>query len=356
MAVTWNTKWKWITGYSADSVEWCPVERFKHVLVCGTYQLEKKDEDAISGASSANQPKQKRLGRIYLFSINDETTHLSPIQEVDTAGILDQKWCYHTIKDYPVLAVVTSEGVTQLYRLVEENGTLNLLLWIENIVGGEALALSVDWSSNKSFMQEPNLVISDSSGTITVLQIVGDCLQKIGQWKSHSFEAWIAAYNYWNTDLFYSGGDDCLLKSYDIRIPEAVVINRSHEAGVTSIRNNVEVEHQLVTGSYDEKVRLWDLRQLKRCLSETDVNGGVWRLKWHPFDKSIILAACMYGGFRILQVEENVCVMADYLEHESISYGADWKFDNTVSLIATCSFYDCNLHISELKVKNHPLV
>ena len=27
------------TEYSADSVEWCPVPGFQHVLVCGTYQL-----------------------------------------------------------------------------------------------------------------------------------------------------------------------------------------------------------------------------------------------------------------------------------------------------------------------------
>lgn len=97
--------------------------------------------------------------------------------------------------------------------------------------------------------------------------------------------------------------------------------------------------------SYDEKVRLWDSRHLKRCITETDVNGGVWRLKWHPYNKNVVLAACMYGGFRILRVEDKVEVISEYLEHESIAYGADWKFDDILSMVATCSFYDCVMHV-----------
>ncbi len=27
------------TVYCADSVEWCPISGFQHVLLCGTYQL-----------------------------------------------------------------------------------------------------------------------------------------------------------------------------------------------------------------------------------------------------------------------------------------------------------------------------
>lgn len=29
----------WDTEYSADSVEWCPIAEYQHVLLCGTYQL-----------------------------------------------------------------------------------------------------------------------------------------------------------------------------------------------------------------------------------------------------------------------------------------------------------------------------
>ncbi|XP_013199664.1 diphthine methyltransferase isoform X1 [Amyelois transitella] len=344
MALTWKTKWKWNTGYSADSVEWCPVVNYRHVLVCGTYQLEKKDEAAEQAT------KQQRLGRIYLFVIDSTTTELTPVQTVNTSGILDQKWCYHLIQDHPVLAVVTSEGIVQLYRLVKDE-EFNLQLWLSYKLDEDVLALSVDWSTNKVNSDDVFLVVSDSSGRVTLLRLSED-LEKVGEWKSHDYEAWIVGFNYWNQTIFYSGGDDCLFKCYDSRLLDPVSTSRTHDAGVTAIRSHVEVEHQLLTGSYDEKVRIWDTRNLKRCVSERDVNGGVWRLKWHPYHKNTILAACMYGGFRILNVTgvtDSIEVVSEYLEHDSIAYGADWRCSEE-SLVATCSFYDCQLHISEIEL------
>ncbi|CAK1546954.1 unnamed protein product [Leptosia nina] len=339
--MSWETIHKWHTGFSADSVEWCPVEPYNDVLVCGTYQLDKTDNE-----SSAT--KQKRLGRVYLFEINEKTESLCPIQTIDTSGILDQKWSYQRIENFPVLGTVTSEGKIQLYRLVE-SGNLNLELWLEATIGENVLALSLDWSTNK-LTGYSNIVVSDSTGNVTVWR-VDDSLERIAEWKAHDFEAWIAAFNYWNPDVFYSGGDDCVLKCFDLRAPDSFVTNRSHEAGVTSIRSHVDVEHQLLTGSYDEKIRLWDARQMKRCITETEVGGGVWRLKWHPFEKSVLLAACMYGGFRLLCVKENIKILYEYLEHESIAYGADWKFESksdNLSMVATCSFYDCDMHVGRI--------
>ncbi|KAJ2939180.1 hypothetical protein O0L34_g8492 [Tuta absoluta] len=346
MSLPWTTIARWDTGYSADSVEWCPVEGFRDVLACATYQLFKEEEEQPSDPLA----KQKRLGRIYLFAkIGHDTTELNPIQTIDTSGILDQKWCHHEISGFPILAVVTSDGKLQLYKLVKKED-FELEFWLETSIGQNILALSLDWSSNRS-KTEPKIVVSDSAGSVNVFK-VDNGLEAIGTWISHGFEAWIAAFDYWNTDVFYSGGDDCAFKSYDLRVPEvATSTNRkSHDAGVTTIRSHVDVEHQLLTGSYDERVRVWDARSLKTCVSETDVSGGVWRLKWHPYKHGTILAACMYGGFRILELVDEMKVVAEYLEHESIAYGADWKFDENKPLVATCSFYDCKMHISQFNL------
>jgi diphthine methyl ester acylhydrolase len=110
------------------------------------------------------------------------------------------------IEGHPVLAVVTSLGHIELYRL---NGKeLRLELWSKTEIGDDTLALSVDWSTNKIASDLPKLVVSDSSGTVALLAVNGGRIEEVHSWKSHGFEAWIAAFNYWNPDVFYSGKYD----------------------------------------------------------------------------------------------------------------------------------------------------
>lgn len=42
---------------------------------------------------------------------------------------------------------------------------------------------------------------------------------------------------------------------------------------------------------------------MAQSLCEVGVGGGVWRLKWHPIDKSLLLAACMHNGCSVLRCE-----------------------------------------------------
>lgn len=74
-------------------------------------------------------------------------------------------------------------------------------------------------------------------------------------------------------------------------------------------------------------------------------------MKWHPTLPDLVVAACMYGGFRLLR---NESIVAEYREHESIAYGADWS--HVGNYLATCSFYDCKLHVSEVKMSDEDRV
>ena len=86
--------------------------------------------------------------------------------------------------------------------------------------------------------------------------------------------------------MLYSGADDSTFKAWDVRCaaavsstpvssgdpdheaggePTALFSNRrAHGAGVCCISSHPRREHVLVTGSYDEGARLWDVRMMQR--------------------------------------------------------------------------------------------
>ena len=52
--------------------------------------------------------------------------------------------------------------------------------------------------------------------------------------------------------------------------------------GITCISFNPENTDYFLTGSYDENLRLWDIRNFKDCISTQNFDGGVWRAVWKP--------------------------------------------------------------------------
>ncbi|XP_036863420.2 diphthine methyltransferase isoform X1 [Manis javanica] len=332
------------TEYTADSVEWCPLDGCRHLLACGTYQLRKPgDQPAGPGSKGeldVDEP-QIRLGRLYLYSFSEDSAAcpLVEIQRRDTSAILDLKWCHIPVASHALLGVADAGGTIELLRLVRSENSYTLQPCSRLALEKQCLALSLDWSTGgtgRASDQPLNIVSSDSTGQLHLLKVDDAALRGVATWQAHCFEAWIAAFNYWQTEIVYSGGDDGLLKGWDTRTPGAPVFtSKRHSMGVCSVQSNPHREDILATGSYDEHILLWDTRAMKQPFADIPAQGGVWRLRWHPYHQHLLLAACMHGGFKIfncqkaIEEKQEVCtVSGSHPLPDSLVYGADWSWLN----------------------------
>lgn len=139
---------------------------------------------------------------------------------------------------------------------------------------------------------------------------------------------------------------------------------RHHSAGVTSILPLpvplIEDAPVLLTGSYDEYLRVYHATVRGETLAEVHLGGGVWRLEvLHTASNNesserrfLILASCMHAGTRVVRVtwrqqdgndEWDIYVLAEFTEHESMNYASDaWKGDKRDGelVCVSSSFYD----------------
>lgn len=72
---------------------------------------------------------------------------------------------------------------------------------------------------NRESRTNARIVTSISDGTLAVAGNVDGEYKITSSWHAHDHEPWIAAWDYWNTSVVYSGGDDLAWKGWDLRSP-----------------------------------------------------------------------------------------------------------------------------------------
>jgi WD40 repeat protein len=253
----------------------CSIERLwrNNVFACGTYEL--------------NEAEKVRDGEIVVF---EGTTVLSAT--TCDSGVLDMKYARSK------LCVALSHGALLIFSVdtKEKLGESGLgLLTTETCVSfeDEGLFLSVDidmrlsetcWSvrtlvtvstqvgSVLVYAYEP-AAAADTAGTVSLTHRVASAHMMLGE----DMPSWIAFFNPHTSKRIVSGGDDMVMKVWDLperedentpedcddvsSLPSLIPVSLSrnrHTAGVTSGQWHPVHGDIFATGSYDEHVRIWD--------------------------------------------------------------------------------------------------
>ncbi|KAF3612816.1 putative WD repeat-containing protein 85 isoform 1 [Capsicum annuum] len=340
---------------NADAVEFCPHESFDNILAACTYTLQEGD-----------QPR--RTGSISLFDVDADSSRLSLIHRVQTAGIFDIKWSPFGATVGPLLAQAGADGYVRVHKLescsdesqvpgghgfkpwkqplAEMQG--NSLLEVSDEQVSSSMCLCIDWNPSAT-----SLAVGLSDGSVSIISFLESQLSISRDWKAHDFELWAASFDIQQPQLVYTGSDDCKFSCWDMRDePNFAFQNRkAHTMGICCITKSPSDPYTLLTGSYDEHLRVWDVRSIAKPVHETSISlgGGVWRIKYHPSVPDLVLTACMHNGFAVVKVKDDKAeVLETYNKHGSLAYGADWQrgcLGRKNNVIATCSFYDRLLRV-----------
>jgi diphthamide biosynthesis protein 7 len=120
------------------------------------------------------------------------------------------------------------KGVLSIYKLIKRDSSHYLDLWTSSSIyqqnceqsnSRDILALSLDWNSRRGIpSQGIEIVVSSSNGSISTFKLNELGIEKAWHRENcHEYESWIAAFDAWNSNVVFSGGDDGILKIHDTR-------------------------------------------------------------------------------------------------------------------------------------------
>jgi diphthine methyl ester acylhydrolase len=259
-------------------------------------------------------------------------------------------------------------------------------------IGTNILFLSCAWHPTVAHI----IAVSTSTGEIHILNLSDDLTAVLGSQGPilrHSLEAWcvalmpqpcVAAKGAASRFTLCSGADDSILQlaeceladftsiaDFNVHLLEPPFEVMGHTAGVTAILPLPLITDDgltiLITGSYDEKVRVYAIRAGRlgssppcsyTLLSELGLGGGVWRMNLISLQqdgrvwRAMVLASCMHAGVRVVEIAGDggsssnsiaITVKARFEEHKSMNYASDFQpslsgAENIVCI--STSFYD----------------
>ncbi|PVH87851.1 hypothetical protein DL98DRAFT_509385 [Cadophora sp. DSE1049] len=330
---------------------------FGNLLVVGTYQLEpdevgneQADEGSITDPTPAGDldpEAQKRKGSLSLLRLSPVTNNLEVLHTIECdSAIYDLHFLGGAGKDY--FAAASSTGTISFYYVNEkvlacpykkENVHEIAIhpLFKAEVFSQTTIITFFQFIPAQSPHHGPLISATTNDGGMYLMEYCLDNFtvdllndgKPITEHKlpytNTSDYAWCCAASAKHPSRIYSGGDggdliqDVIsfgqteLYSYDSRKKRSQS-HKFHDAGVTAILpltpGSLADEELLLTGSYDEFVRLYSTDD-KKVLAKLKLDGGVYRLKslgqvnWFGPQSTTyaILTCCMHAGTKIIHVK-----------------------------------------------------
>ncbi|KAA8645987.1 hypothetical protein EYZ11_004013 [Aspergillus tanneri] len=359
-------------------LQFCPSA--PNSFIVGTYLLSEHQDDE-------GKAQQSKTGSLQLWRLDEDKNTLSLINRVSLPYAVFDLHFHPT--DPSLLAIATSAGSVALFRVSGPTPTEVTHVWTRPAHNDSSVpALFLAWTPQHwlTHDQTDGFAVTFSDGTTsvfksgegtTVEEKWGNELKELGSFPAkQAIEVWFVALaavpdesqsQSSLTPFLFTGNDfgslhtrrfetttSERLESEPTELLSPVLLDhddraRHHTAGVTAILPLpiplVGGAPWLLTGSYDEYLRVYHATRTGQVLAEVGLGGGVWRLQMlrtehEPIDGRdrwtfLVLASCMHAGTRVVRVtghiedshsQWDVEVLAEFTEHESMNYASDvWK-------------------------------
>lgn len=171
---------------------------------------------------------------------------------------------------------------------------------------------------------------------INKLEVISTPIQihKYGIWAIHSIDE----------NVFLTGADDNKIFLIDKRTNQIQTKFEFHNGGITHLNKYFNEENTIISGSYDENISLFDVRDSSKYMKKQKVDVSIWDIKQVEKEDKYLYVSCIYDGLNGYHIiEENLTFLESkfkFNEHNSIVYGIDYVRIKDKFLFTSCSLYD----------------
>ncbi|GAW81941.1 WD domain, G-beta repeat domain containing protein [Plasmodium gonderi] len=328
-------------------------DKFSHsfgLTAISTYQLkinksiDRIDDESKNHGGNCERNEQKKKGKVYFYRLEENITddgnyyEINPRLTYDSninfrSGVLQSNYLF--THDSIILGSVCVNGF-HVSSLKDKTNNLVFATLDEKNNSG----LSFD-----AFDGKPEKVcVSFSNGDVCFL--VDGKESKL--WRAHEYHVWTCTFN-GNENVVTTGSDDCSFVIWDLRTATHSTKNKkSHSQGVTAVKFDSFSQH-LYTGSYDNKIRVFDARNFQDPFQTVDVKSSIWRIKllYKGTEVYKLLVAACDGGARIFKKKDDEFIFhKGVINDNELTYGVDTidlfdeKRKKKKKIYLSCSFYN----------------